>query len=389
MIHVALVIPGLDRIAGAERQMLLQAQGLLRRGWRVSVVALSGSGGDAARELTAAGITFITLGMRKGLADPRGWIRFHRWLGRERPDIVHAHLPHAAWFARWSRLAAPVRVLVDTLHSSSTGSLGRRLGYRFSNWLPDKVTAVSQAAAEKHLAARMVSEYRLHVLPNGVDAELWRPDRLVRDGVRRKLGLENEFLWFAAGRLEPVKDYPTLLRALVNVPQPSSLVIAGAGYQESELRRLSSELGLERRVRFLGFEPEVRRWMQAADAFVQSSLWEGLPMGLLESAACALPAVATDVPGTREALVDGKTGSLAVAGSPLAVSAAMTRIMQMPAHERSALGDNARQFILSHFSLGAVLDRWEALYADLLQQSPAPRRWSQSPILNCRFNLSI
>ncbi|MGD0630401.1 MAG: glycosyltransferase [Terracidiphilus sp.] len=374
MIHVALIIPGLDRIAGAERQMLLLAQGLHRRGWRVSVVALSGTGGPAARELTASGISFLSLHMRKGLADPRGWTRFHRWLGRERPDIVHAHLPHAAWFARWSRLAAPARVLVDTLHSSSTGSLGRKLGYRFSNWLPDKVTAVSQAVAETHLTAGMVSENKLLVLPNGVDAELWKPDAAVRKTVRMGLGLENEFLWFAAGRLEPVKDYPTLLRAMTDVPEPSRLVIAGAGYQESELRQLSSELSLERRVRFLGFEPDVLPWMQGADAFVQSSLWEGLPMGLLEAAACALPAVATDVPGTHEALVDGQTGFLAVAGSPLSLRAAMSRIMQMPQRERNALGGNARQFVLDHFSLGAVLDRWEALYEDLLMQNPAPRR---------------
>src|SRR6202453_3157581 len=129
MNHIALLIPGLDRIGGAERQVMLLAKGLRSRGWRVSVVALSGAGGEAAAELTAADVTFLSLYMRKGLADPRGWMRFNRWLRRERPDVVHAHLPHAAWLARWSRVAAPLRVLVDTLHSSSTGTLGRRVGY--------------------------------------------------------------------------------------------------------------------------------------------------------------------------------------------------------------------------------------------------------------------
>ena len=124
MSHVALLIPGLDRIGGAERQVVLIAKGLLGRGWRVSVVALSGSGGQAAAELTAAGAGFLSLEMRKGLADPRGWIRFNRWLRQEKPDVVHAHLPHAAWLARWSRLGAHVPAMVDTLHSSSTGKLG-------------------------------------------------------------------------------------------------------------------------------------------------------------------------------------------------------------------------------------------------------------------------
>lgn len=369
-----MIIPGLDRIGGAERQLFLLAKGLRQRGWQVSVVALSGIGGNAAAELTTHGVSFLSLGMRKGLADPRGWMRFHRWLLREHPDVVHSHLPHATWLARWSRVAAPVRVMIDTLHSSSTGTLGRKLGYRWSNWLPDKVTAVSRAVAETHLSAAMVGEGKITVLPNGVDVEEWRPDALVRATVRCGLGLEQEFLWFAAGRLEPVKDYPTLLRAMVEVPEQSRLVIAGAGPFESELLRLSKELGLESRVKFLGFQPDVRRWMQAADGFVLSSRLEGLPMSLLEAAARAVPAVATDVPGTREAILDGQTGWLVSAGSVHALRDAMSLMMQTPLQERKAMGERARQHVLNRFSLEAVLGRWEDLYADLLRRNSKPRR---------------
>jgi len=377
MNHIALLIPGLDRIGGAERQMMLIASGLRRRGWRVSVVALSGTGGDAAAALIAADVAFLSLGMRKGLADPRGWIRFQFWLRRERPDVVHAHLPHAAWFARWSRLAAPMRVMVDTLHSTSTGTLGRRLGYRSSKWLPDKVTAVSTGVALAHLQAEMVTAARLAVLPNGVDATYWQPDAKVRAAFRRILGLRGKFLWFAAGRLDPVKDYPTLLQAMVDAPEAASLVIAGSGPLESELRLLSTELGVESRVQFLGFEPDVRRWLLAADGFVLSSQWEGLPMVILEAGACAVPSVATDVPGTREVLVDGLTGLLATAGSVPALHGAMAQMMQMPLEERRAMGDRARQFVLERYSLDAALDRWEALYADLLQRNIRTFRWGQ------------
>jgi len=415
--HVALVIPGLDRMGGAERQVILLAKGLRQRGWRVSVVALSGTGGPAAAELIAVGAEFLSLEMRKGLADPRGWIRFHRWLRQERPDVVHAHLPHAAWLARWSRLGmlafpAPVQaaekglisgekpekrpsgakahvdfqafaarlkscpvtkprisaacVVVDTLHSSSIGSLGRRLGYRLSGWLADRVTAVSQAVAQKHLAAGMVSGNKLSVLPNGVDVEAWRPDATVRAAMRRELGLTDEFLWLAAGRLEAVKDYPALLRAMAETPEKARLVIAGGGPLQSELLRLRTRLGLDGRVRFLGFEPDVKRWMQAADGFVLSSLWEGLPMGLLEAAACALPAVASDVSGTREVIVSGQTGCLAPAGDAAALGKAMAAMMQASPEERHAMGERARQQAVERFSLETVLSQWEALYGELL-----------------------
>ncbi len=289
MSHAAIAIPGLDRIGGAERQAILLAKGLRGRGWKVSAVALSGTGGAAAEELRDAGVAFVSLKMRKGLADLRGWVRFNRWLWRERPDVLHAHLPHAAWMARWSRLAAPVPVVIDTLHSSYAGGMGRQIGYRCSRWLADHVTAVSHATAESHLAAGMVSEDRLTVLGNGIDVDAWRPDAATRTRVRRALGLTEEFLWLAAGRLEAVKDFPALLAAMAGGPQTAQLVVLGEGPLRAELGRLAARLGLERRVRFAGFEPDVARWMQAADGFVLTSRYEGLPMVLLEAGACGVP----------------------------------------------------------------------------------------------------
>ena len=353
-------------MGGAERQVMLLARGLGRRGWRVSVVALSGAGGEARRELEAAGVVFLSLAMRKGLADPRGWVRFHTWLRRERPDVVHAHLPHAAWLARWSRLGVAIPAMVDTLHSSFTGTAGRRWGYRLSDWLADGATAVSQAVADGHLRARMVSAEKLTVLPNGMDTAAWRPDAQVRALTRGELGWGEAFVWVAVGRLEPVKDYPTLLAAMARVPEPSRLVIAGAGPLRDGLAGLAARLGLGQRVRFLGFQPEVRRWLQAADGFVLASRWEGLPMALLEAAACGLPIVATDVPGTREAIDDGRTGRLAAAGNPDSLAAAMTATMRDSHELRRAMGSMARERVIEEFGLEAVLDRWERLYGELV-----------------------
>jgi glycosyltransferase involved in cell wall biosynthesis len=365
MTHVAFVIPTLDRLAGAERQMILLACGLAQRDHRVSVVALSGTGGDAASQLHLAGIEFFSLRMRKGLADPRGWFGFRAWLRREAPDVVHAHLAHAALLARWSRLWACAPVVVDTLHSSGIGRWGRHAGYRLSKRLPDRVSAVSEGVAQAHRAARMALPQTLVVIPNGVEIDRWRPDPKAREQQRRRLGFGNEFLWFAAGRLEPVKDYPTLLSAMVELPAGAHLAIAGAGSAEADLRRMAVRLGLQNRVRFLGFLPDVLPWMQSADAFVLSSRWEGLPMSLLEAGACGLAAVATDVPGTREILVDGDTGLLTPPGDAVTLGSAMNRMMNLDAGVRSVMGAMARRRVVDRFSLNSVLDQWEALYAEL------------------------
>jgi glycosyltransferase involved in cell wall biosynthesis len=197
--------------------------------------------------------------------------------------------------------------------------------------------------------------------------------------MRHELGLKDQFLWFAAGRLEPVKDFSTLLWAFAQVQETARLVIAGSGPLLNELSHLATRLNLADRVHFLGHETDVRRWMQAADGFVLSSQREGLSMSLLEAAACGLPAVATGVPGNREVIVDGQTGILTQAvGSALALEGAMTRLMRASKEERRAMGEQARQLAIERFSLEAVLDRWESLYRDNLEQNPKPRRWGQT-----------
>lgn len=372
MSHAALLIPTIDRIGGAERQVLVLATGLRRRGWNVTVVALAGTGGSATAALELDGIGFLSLEMRKGLADPRGWLRLLGWLRRHKPDVVHAHLPHAAWMARVSHLLDCSTVVVDTIHSASTGNWTRRFFYNLTQSLPDRVVAVSNAAAEAHRRAGVVDSQRLTVIPNGVDLEAWRPDAPNRESLRRDLELGGEFVWLAAGRLEPVKDYPTMLRAFAKLPGPARLVVAGAGTQQQELELLAQQIGVASRVSFLGFVPDLRSWMQAADGFILTSRWEGFPVAVLEAAACELPQVATRVSGTREAVEDGVTGFLAGPGNCAELAEAMNRLMAMPREERRAMGAHARQRVIQQFSLEAALDRQEGLYRELLAEKSRP-----------------
>jgi len=434
MNHLALVIPGLKRIGGAERQVLLLANGFRRRGWRVTVVCLSGGRGvyegsgenvaqniaenvaecadnniaecadnnvagdlaeNIAGQLTvAAEIEFVYLGMRHGLKDPFGWIRSIAWFRKNRPDVVHAHLPHAAWLARWSRLLAPVRVMVDTIHSTGTGGPIRRLAYWASARLPDAVTAVSRSAAEAWKAAGMVCGATLRVTPNGVpidDAPPTAAERIasrqehqtelglgeLEPGTELGLGAGAHFLWLAAGRLERVKDYPTLLKAFAGLPHAAELAIAGAGVEEASLRALARQLEIADRVHWLGYVSDLRSWMQAADALVLSSLWEGLPLALLDAAAAGLPMVATDAPGVRDAIAEDCAAWLSPVGDAAALSSSMLRLMSRSTEERRAMGDRAFAFVEECFGLESVIDRWEAFFGELLAANPAPRRWGR------------
>ena len=367
MNHIAMVIPTIDQIGGAERQVLLLAQELAARGWRVTVVALSGTGGHGAQELAGSRVAYLPLEMKKAWIDPRSWLRFLRWARQQRPDILHAHLPHATYFTRWVRLVCPVRVAIDTIHTSSTGSAARRRAYRWSASLSDHVTCVSQAVADAAIAAGIVVANSLSVIPNGVPLPaLIQPSANVRPG----------FTWIAVGRLALVKDYPTLLRAFALLETCTHLRIVGTGSQEQHLRSLADQLHIAGRVEFLGFHPDIQPLLAQADAFVLSSLWEGLPIGVLEAQAACLPVVATDGPGTRHALDLGRTGLIVPISDPSALAIAMRAIMEMRPAERKKMGERGRRFVEEHYALPKIVDRWEALYRQLLEQHPRATRSS-------------
>jgi glycosyltransferase involved in cell wall biosynthesis len=379
--HIAYLIPTIDRIGGAERQLIQLARGMARRHWRVTVIALSGKGGHAAEELSANNVSFLSLEMRKGLADLRGWRRLRRWITSAQPEILHSHLPHASLMARCIRLAAPVRVVVDTIHSPATGPIARQISYRLTSQLPNIVTAVSRAAASPWIDRGIVDRSKLTIIPNGVDADYWKCNQELRIRSRSQSSPNTEFRWLAVGRLDPVKDHTTLLRAFALLPQTARLAIAGSGRLELTLRRLAMDLGLANRVLFLGFQSDVRQWMQQSNAFVLSSRWEGLPVSLMEASACELPSVFTETAGSRELLPDSHFPP-APTGDPAALAIAMQAMMNLSESERRDLGVMARQRMMDHYNLNSVIDRYEMLYCRLLALNPqASRRRRSRPLL--------
>jgi glycosyltransferase involved in cell wall biosynthesis len=279
-------------------------------------------------------------------------------LRRMRPQIVHCHMFHANMLGRLLRLVMPFPALISTLHSAaeskrSTGRVRHRdVLYRLTDRLSDATVAVSQAVAARHLSANAAR--CIEVIPNGVDTETFRPDKAVREHLRRGFGLEKEFVWLAAGRLMWKKNYPALLRAFSDLGA-GVLLIAGSGPDEAALRALATP-----RVRFLGERRDLPALMNAADGFVLSSVVEGLPVALLEAAATGLPAVSTDVGGVREV-----GAGLVVA--PADLPRAMASLTHMPEDKRRALGEAARRRVVDHYSIDAVVSQWETLYRRLTE----------------------
>ena len=309
--------------------------------------------------------------MRPGKPDPRGFLRLAALLKRLRPLVLHSHMFHANLLARLARLVCPVPVVISTLHSAAESARGgsstraRDWLYRMTGPMANAVVAVSRAAAERHASCGAVRREKLRVIPNGVDTEVFRPDPERRARVRRELGLASEFVWLAAGRLMWKKDHATLLRAFGQLGG-GALLIAGAGPQEAELKRLAAECGGS--VRFLGQVDDMPALMNAADGFALSSLVEGLPVALLEAAASGLPAVATGVGGVREILGED-AGVVVPPGDPAALAAAMGRLAALPVEARERMSGAARDAAVARFDVSVVVSQWEAAYRELLESA--------------------
>lgn len=356
-------------MGGADQQLLSAAQGMRSRGHQVLIVSLTPLGpmGLQARN---SGIPTESLGMRRGFPDPRGLLRLARIARAWRPDVVHSHMVHANLMARVLRLLVPVPALVSTIHNIYEGGRLRMAGYRLSNRLVDQMTIVSQAAADRFVAERIVPRELLRVLPNGVDTERFFNVPLgTRERIRHSIGLIDEFAWLAVGRFELAKDYPNMLRAFVAVRErhpDAVLLLVGRGSLQQDTEQLVSELKLGGAVRFLGVRQDVPEIMSAADGYVMSSAWEGMPIVLLEAAAAGLPIVATGVGGNREVVRDGDSGLLVPPRDSEALAKGMLRLMGLSEAERRSWGERGREYVRNHYGLAQVVGRWEALYHEVL-----------------------
>lgn len=363
MNRIALLVTALER-GGAETQAAHLARALAARGWNVTVFAFRP--GALECELRATGVTVQVLGPARLLIH----------LARFQPAILHAHLFHANLAARLARLLCPIPVVVSTVHSLAESSrrspaiLRRDLLYRLTDFLSDATVFVSSAAAQRHIAARAVSQRRSLVIPNGVDTARFHPDPSRRAAARAALGLAGEFAWLAAGRLMWKKNYPLLLQAMAGQPG-AILFIAGDGPDADRLRQLAGP-----NVRFLGARQDMPALMNACDGFVLSSVVEGLPMVLLEAAASGLPQVATDVGGVSEAVLHERTGLVVPPGDAAALAGALERLASLPPEARAAMARVAREHAVAHFDLGAVTSQWEDLYQRLID---AARRTAMEP----------
>jgi glycosyltransferase involved in cell wall biosynthesis len=352
---------------GAEQQVVDLATTLRARGWMVAVLSMT-TPSDHVDELVAAGVDVESLDMRRRRPTLTGLLRYGAFVRRWQPDVVHSHMVHANLLARIGRVFAPTVPVVCTVHSVMEGRRWRTIAYRLTDRLASATTAVSQAAADRSVRTGAVPGGRIAVIPNGFDFSRAQIAEGADEAIRKELGAAESFLWVTVGRLVPEKGHDLLLEAFEAVRRARPdvrLAVAGDGPQRRTLDQLVDARGLAGSAMLLGTRRDIPALLAAANGFVLSSRWEGLPMVLLEAAAQMRPIVCTDVGGCRE-IARPELGAVLTRTDPADLARGMLQVMDLTPEAQARTGQHLQNLVRTEFDIDAVVGRWEELYLSLL-----------------------
>lgn len=280
---------------------------------------------------------------------------------RDRPDVVHFHNVAPTVHGALGAWLAGVPAIVSTRHGASSHSARRERKFWFAARFVHRVVVTSELARKDFLRDPWTDPSKLFPIHNGA---VLRSDDSVEADAEEFEFPEPSVTLIAVGRMRPVKDFSTLIRALAiarNTIPRLRLWMAGDGVERPQIESLIRELNLESAVRVLGMRTDVGYWLSRADIFVLSSKSEGVPMSLLESMAWGLPSVATNVGGVPEVLKLSNAGMVVPPSDPEALASAIVYLAERP-DRRRALGELARQCFQQHFTIEGMTRRYQALY---------------------------
>jgi glycosyltransferase involved in cell wall biosynthesis len=360
---------------GAELHLLTLCRHLKRQGIELVVACLK-ENVKGSRSLRA---DFETEGFRiiDLKADGRYSFRFLRPLvglvKNERPDIVHTHLPRADFAVFVARLFHPSILWISSVHDIHSKSWSARWALPLFDFIwrrADAVIAISHAVKHWLVAEHRVPSEKVSVIHYGIDAE-----RFVRAsaGDHEPRDTNGEFVAGSIGRLEPRKGHACLIKSMpeiCNAAPGAKLLIAGADTWDygKQLELLIENLGLQDRVRLVGFQNDVASFLRSLAVFAFASRAEGFGQVIIEAMAAGKPVVASRVPPLTEIVVHGKTGLLMEPDNPQAFADAIAWLFTHPEEARE-MGRRGQERVYSYFYAPRMADETLRLYRSLARSS--------------------
>jgi glycosyltransferase involved in cell wall biosynthesis len=363
-------------IGGPARQALLLTKALSDD---FPTVLAAGRPGPAEGEMSDPSVVVRRIPLTRAVrpqADVAALVAVRRLLRTTDARLLHTHMAKAGTIGRLAATLVPNRPrTIHTFHGhvldgyfSPVAQRGfvaieRRLAAR-----TDILLAVSPQVRDTLLDLGIGRPAQFHVMPVGLDLSRYLAVRGPRGAFRAELGLGRDSpLVGSVGRLVPIKDHLTLLRALAHLPGVH-LAVVGDGELRAQLQTEATVLGLGPRVHFVGWRHDLAAIYADLDVVALTSLNEGTPVAVIEALASGRPAVATDVGGVRHVVTDGKTGLLAPAGDDWAIAARLAKLLaDRPMAAR--LASAGRLDVTARFGADRLVDETRELYRSLLTTS--------------------
>lgn len=313
-----------------------------------------------------------------------------RYFRQQRPSIVHFNLnnPFGCFFPVLAAFCSGVPWKLATEHLAFELASGKRAGVRTKKLVKkiltfclDYTIAVSQANKRLLVRDYEVDPFRVKLIRNCVDIDKYAFSTEGRSRVRREFNvMDDQFLVGTVARFSFQKGHEFTIEAIPKIleafPQTRFLFV-GDGPEHERLSTKIRQQQLEPYVFFAGVREDIASLLSAMDLFLLTSIFEGLPLSILEAMAAGLPVVATRVSGTPEAVLHNLTGLLIPPANSLAVSNAVIELLSKP-QLRSWMGEQGRALVRQQFNKSFMVKQVEDIYDNLIAVGQKPSEISES-----------
>ena len=351
-------------IGGLQQVVVKICRTIDRERFDVSVLCLRNLG-EFVPEVEKLGIEVILLPQKQSGVDYLSFLKVAKILREKKIDVIHTHNTQPLIDGTLGALLAGVRTIVHTDHSREFPDKRR---YMFAEWLLShfvyKMVGVSTPTSQDLIKYERISPRKIATVLNGIDGSQF--DITVdRQKKRMELGIAGKGPVIGLGvRLSRQKGITYLLQAMPEIIKrypDITLVIAGKGDCEEDLKREAADLGIEKNTLFIGLRLDMSEVLKVLDLYVLPSLWEGLPIVLLEAMAVGCPIVATNVGGNHMAIAHGENGSLVESKNPKALATEIIRVLG-DEQLRRRYAKRGLELFTTNFTAEAMTTRYEKLY---------------------------
>ena len=372
-------------IGGAQENTIFTVEGLLKEGYDVTLISGPGLGpeGSLAEKVKRKGIKLIIIPeLRREInpfLDTIAFLKLYSLIKKEKYILVNTHSSKAGILGRIAaKLAHWQTTIIHTIHGLPFHPYQNKfLNFiyvnleRFCSLFTNKIICVGRVMKEKTLSAYIGKEEKFVVIYSGFAVEKYTDSQIEPLRERKKYGLkENDLVIGKIGRLFPLKGQEYLLEVLPKIKKTFpqiKLLFVGEGILHKNLEKMAESLGIRDDVVFTGLLPagEIPKVISTFDLLCHTSLREGLPKTVAQGLAAGKPVVAFDVDGTKEIIINGKTGYLVPAKDTKKLASTILKALSNK-DKSISMAREGQRLIKKLFPIEVMVNSIEKVYNNLL-----------------------